>query len=390
MRNPISPLLEILFLKIREGNIVKGRERNAPCWCGSGEKYKKCHLGRESQPKENPWAAVGLNRKAFSQKKCCALNAGLGDCDGRVIKAHTVSRGPNLAKIAKEGHVLQYSANIPEMFKNGGNLSVGEIGIKDASVFFGFCGRHDRDLFSCIENESFSGRPDQCLAVAYRSISRELYGKDASAHLRETLRSADKGMQLFEQFMLQEILDEVDAGNEAARRELRATHEVLTSAMANARFDVINSIIIEFPAPLPFMFAGAWSPFTDLYDKKLQEGYLHELLEQVFVSSFICDSGSMICFSWRNIHEAPGKVIADQIFGLPSEQKASVCLQYVMKHIENVFFNPDWFENLSDKQRSLLNSLASDGLDIQGNVPSTTIQVDEGFDLPTAVRSFWV
>lgn len=151
---------------------MKGRERNAPCWCGSGKKYKKCHLGRDAQPKENPWAAVDVNRKAFSQKKCWARDVGLGDCEGGVIKAHTVSRGPNLAKIAENGHVLQYGASIPDMNKNGGKLSVKRIGIKDASVFHGFCSKHDREIFSCIENEVFTGRPDQCLAVAYRTMSR--------------------------------------------------------------------------------------------------------------------------------------------------------------------------------------------------------------------------
>ena len=24
--------------------------RNAPCWCGSGKKFKKCHLGKEQIP----------------------------------------------------------------------------------------------------------------------------------------------------------------------------------------------------------------------------------------------------------------------------------------------------------------------------------------------------
>ncbi len=237
---------------------MKGRDRNAPCWCGSGKKYKKCHLGRDSQPKENPWAAVDVNRKAFSQRKCCAHDVGLGDCEGGVIKTHTVSRGPNLAKIAKDGPVLQYGANIPEMNKNGGKLSVKRVGIKDAATFYGFCTKHDRNLFSCIENEVFTGRPDQCLAVAYRTMSRELYGKDASAHLRETLKGADKSLQLFEQFMLQKVLDIIDTGNEAARRDLKAAHDALTEALVEARTDALSSVIFEFAAPLPFMFAGAW------------------------------------------------------------------------------------------------------------------------------------
>lgn len=369
---------------------MKGKDRNAPCWCGSGKKFKKCHSDRERQPKENPWAAVDANRKAFSQKKCFACDVGLGDCAGGVIKAHTVSRGPNLARIAKDGHVLQYSVSIPEMKKNGGKLSLKKVGIKDASVFYGFCGKHDRELFSCIENESFTGRPDQCLAVAYRTISRELYGKDAGAHLRETLRGADKGLRPFEQFVLQKMLDEISIGNNAARRELKATHDMFTSALAGGRTDVISSIIFEFAESLPFMFAGAWSPFTDFYGAGLQSGYADELLEQVIVSSFASERGAMICVSWRNIEGAPGKVIATQLDELPDEQQAAACLQFVIKHVENVFFNPDWFEALGKKQKECLNQLVSDGLDSMGSVPSRAVRLDVDFHLPRSLRSFQV
>lgn len=367
---------------------MKGRDRNALCWCGSGKKFKKCHLGRDAQAKGNPWNAVNANRKAFSHKKCSARDVGLGDCDGGVIKAHTVSRGPNLTKIAKDGHVLHYVASISDMNKNGGKLSVKEIGIKDASVFYGFCRKHDREIFSCIENEMFAGRPDQCLAVAYRTMSRELYGKDAAAHLRETLREADKGFKPFDQFMLQQMLDVKNTGNEAARRELRATHDALTTALVDARPDTLSSVVFQFLAPLPFMFAGAWSPLTDLHGGELQNGDADELLEQIFVSSFAGDSSATICVSWRNIDDAPGNVIADQLLALPDDQRASACLQFVMKYVENVFFNPDWFQALNDKQRGRLNLLAADGLDPMGRVPSMPVQLDVDFQLPASSRSF--
>jgi SEC-C motif len=373
-----------------ESRTMKGRDRNTPCWCGSGKKYKKCHLDRHDQPKENPWAALNVNRQAFTKKKCCAFDVGLGSCDGGVIKAHTISSGPNLSKIAKDGHVFHYAASILDMNRNGGKLSVKKIGINDASVFRGFCGKHDREIFSCIENELFAGRQDQCLAVAYRTMSRELYGKDAGAHLRETLRGADKGLKPFEQFMLQKKLDVINTGNEAARREIKATHEVLTNALVEKKLDVIKSLIIEFSANLPFMFAGAWSPFTDFHGKQLQEGYLDELLEQVFFSSFAGTSSAMICISWRDIEGAPGEVIAEQIKAIPDDQQASACLQLVMKHLENVFFNPDWFQNLNDKQKERLNLLAADGVYPMGSVPSIPVRLEVNFKLPTALRSLQV
>jgi hypothetical protein len=148
----------------------------------------------------------------------------LGECEGKVIKAHTVSRGPNLSKIARAGHVVRYNADPAAMKKNGGHLAPQEVGIGDASVFLGFCAGHDRTLFSCIENEPFEGRADQCLAVAYRTLSREYYGKDASTHLRDTLRDADKGWPLKEQANLQHLLDLMDKGIGLSQKDLGHTN----------------------------------------------------------------------------------------------------------------------------------------------------------------------
>ncbi|MEO9631249.1 MAG: hypothetical protein ABJG14_12515 [Sulfitobacter sp.] len=293
-----------------------------------------------------------------------------------------------MSKIAENGHVLHYTTTVQDLNKNGGKLSVKKVGIKDASAFYGFCGKHDRELFSCIENEPFTGRPDQCLAVAYRTISRELYGKDAAAHLRETLRGADKGMRPFEQFMFQKMLDDIDTGNEAARREAKVTHDELTSALVNNRPETIASYVFDFEAPLPFMFAGAWSPFTDLYGDELQNGYFKEILQQIIVSSFAEDKRAKVCISWRDIDGAPGKVIAEQIKALPADQQASALLQIVTKHVENIFFHPIWYRGLGEKQKEHLKRLATDGVDIMGSVPSSPIRLEIDFQLPLGSRSF--
>lgn len=370
--------------------MMKGRDRNTPCWCGSGIKYKKCHIDRVDQSKDNPWAAVDKNRKVFQHKKCWALDVGLGVCEGSVIKAHTISRGPNLSMIAKDGHVLHYSASVQNLEKSGGKLSVEKIGIKDASVFNGFCSRHDRTLFSCIENEAFTGRPDQCLAVAYRTMSRERHGKESASHLRETLRGADKGKSLSQQLQLQKILDLVDKGNEAAKREHAFTHDLLTKALVDNRPDILRSLVVECDGHLPFMCAGAWSPFTDLFGKELQEGGEDEVLEQIFISSFMGIPGDYICISWRHVDGAPGKIIADQVNNLLGDKKVLACLQIVMKHVENIFFNPDWFGALSGQQRSLMDALAATGVDFMGSVPDAALNLDLDFQLPVVVQSFIV
>lgn len=369
---------------------MKGKDRNALCWCGSGKKFKHCHRNRVDQTKDNPWDAVATNRKAFTEKRCFAHDVGLGPCEGRIVKAHTVSRGSNLSRIAIDGHVLHRTADISDLRRNGGQLSIKRIGIKDASVFYGFCAKHDRELFSCIENEMFVGRPEQCLAIAYRTISRELYGKDAAAPMRETLRGADKGLNPSEQRIMQTWLDLMATGNKAGRLDAQTTFDLLTSALVNDQSETIASIVITFDGPLPFMCAGAWSPFTDLYGKALQNGYSDEALEQVFVSSFAVAEVAKLCISWRNIAGAPGKVIADQIAALPADRQATAFLQIVVKHVENIFFNPDWHRDLAEVEKNQLRVLGQDGVDMTGSVPSHPIRLELAFGLPTAVDSFRV
>lgn len=367
---------------------MKGCDRNKQCWCGSGQKYKKCHLNRDNQERSNPWDAIIASRKAFQKKTCWALGVGLGPCEGKIIRAHTVSKGANLSKIAKDGHVMCY--RMADRKKAGRKLLPKSTGIREASVFYGFCSYHDRELFSCIENEPYTGRADQNLTIAYRTLSRELFGKDATSELNTILRNADKGQDLQSQIIHQAIIRKMDQSNEAARREQRATHQAIIDALVCKKFRRLRSLVIEFDGRLPFMFAGAWSPFYDLHGIQLQKGYIDEQLQQIFFSSFVGDPNDFICISWLDTPNAPGKAIADQIDMLPEDNQANICLQFVVKHVENIFFNPAWFEGLDQKQRSLLDNLTFSGVDNLGMPPVIDLMPDIEFMLPHATRSTWV
>ena len=79
--------------------------RNDPCWCGSGVKFKHCHLGREAQPRIDPWQSAETMKGHFSEELCLHPLAGNQSCRGGIVKAHTIRRGADLSRIAKNGHV---------------------------------------------------------------------------------------------------------------------------------------------------------------------------------------------------------------------------------------------------------------------------------------------
>ncbi|MDX8519001.1 SEC-C metal-binding domain-containing protein [Mesorhizobium dulcispinae] len=72
---------------------MKGLGRNDPCWCGSGQKYKKCHLNRSLQEKGNPWDAVAANKKGFTRRNAALKVLGSAPArarSSRLIPFHAV------------------------------------------------------------------------------------------------------------------------------------------------------------------------------------------------------------------------------------------------------------------------------------------------------------
>lgn len=140
------------------------------CWCGSGKIIINCHrMGKREYGK-----FLSTHKNMYSSKKCYAPTKLKNNCNG-IIDAHTISKSRGLSHIAKDGKVLSCMIGVDKLIKNNYKLYFIPIGISKASVFNGFCGRHDQELFSCFEKKSFIGNKEQCTTLAYRSIAREIY-----------------------------------------------------------------------------------------------------------------------------------------------------------------------------------------------------------------------
>jgi len=96
-------------------SLAKGAEvsamrlgRNDLCWCGSGKKYKRCHLDRESEERLQFPVIQDTIRKSTKQKVCFHPEASPASCS-TVISAHTIQRSRVLGKvIGRDKHVLTF------------------------------------------------------------------------------------------------------------------------------------------------------------------------------------------------------------------------------------------------------------------------------------------
>lgn len=65
-------------------------------------------------------------------------------------------------------------------------------------------------------------------------------------------------------------------------------------------------------------------------------------------------------------------------------------LQYILKHLENIYFNPSWVEGLNKNQKDKMDNLVMSGVDALGSTPDADIDPNFDFNLPNPSRIFEV
>jgi len=356
--------------------------RNDKCWCNSGLKYKKCHLGRDRETPVSKAEALNFS-KSNSQRKGCYAPASMHlDCDKRIVQAHTLSKSSSLKAIADpSNHVMGVVMNLPSLMRNKGRWVPEKIGINQASTFTGFCAVHDRVLFSCLENEKFTGTDEQCFALMFRSLSKEIYAKEGGWRSSDFAKNADKGKLQVEQFYIQEFVSLHQTGLNAAITELNNLKSNLDRILLSRHFSEIESVIFTFSGPLPIAVSSILSPERDFDGTKIQDlNDLNVSAEQVCFNAFSSDGKGYVVFSWlgtsaiiRRFVQSLIKVPADKIF--------NTLLYFFFTKAENTYSSPEWWDSLNDNQRENIGNMIMSGVEFFG---SPTSRVDYSIDYNAA------
>jgi len=324
--------------------------RNDPCWCGSGLKFKKCHLDREKQQKVEHWDSAKEFRKTFSKKYCCVPAELRNECEGGIIKAHTVTKSTSLKSIAKNGKVYGLKITLDNIRKHKGKLKPDLIGINQASIFTGFCKKHDNDLFSIIEKQSFEPSQEAVFKLSYRSFSKEYYAKKAASELEEHKRELDKGKSIEEQqeIQMKNFLSQI--GTLQGNKDNLYHKEKFDNAIITGDFSNIQAVCLKLDEPPQVMVSGATNPIFDFSGNQIQDlGDLSITPDLLSVNSFYDGSHGYIVFSWIKSPNSACETFINSLLVRNESEQLALVYQYIMQGFENIFFSPDWWESLSDK-----------------------------------------
>ena len=357
--------------------------RNDPCWCGSGKKFKRCHLNRESEKPIDRWEADREFRKAFAAKTCLAPEGWRSNCSKTVARAHTVPRAGSLRHIAREGHVYSFVPSLENLKEHHG-VCVPELrGIRLASTFTGFCRKHDDTIFAAIEKRPFSATPEQCFLLGYRAQAREIYTKLAAASLAEFRRSMDRGKPLEAQVHIQTRNLGVETGNAAALNDNAHYKSIYDEILQTQDFSDVRYYVIELEGPPDVMCSGGVFPEQDFNGLELQDvGDLTKTPDLLSFTSFFGGNAGAIVFTWTaDSDRACGRLI-DSLQAIDDTHVTAALLRLFFEHCENVHMRPDWWEGLKDCSReALVQRMAASG--IPWAPRPDAILTDDGLQVPS-------
>jgi SEC-C motif len=334
--------------------------RNEPCWCGSGKKYKKCHLNRASETHLPFGALVREMQTAWDQKKCLHPQAAPGVCD-RIVSAHTIQRSRVLQRIAdSSNHVRTFHPLKPDL--STGRLELRRVGWREASTFTGFCAKHDSAVFKPLEEADFAGSAEQCFLVGYRALCHEVYQKAGLIRSYPRMRDlVDRGLDPEYQRELQGFWANHNAGAEKGLEDCRKLKSVMDEQLLKRDYSGCSRTVIYFRGELCVASAGTVSPNRDMDGNILQ--ILHDpgsAIEELPFGIVTTANGGAAVFSWQACDSAPNRFVQSLL--AKGEQKLpGLLVQFIFAYIENTYFSDDWWNSLSRVDREHIESLAAIG-----------------------------
>lgn len=342
--------------------------RNDSCWCGSGRKYKKCHLLRASE-KPLPLSAITREmRQVFDATEICLHPLASPTTCGKIVAAHTIQRAGALKHLVDATkHVRTF---YPIQSDEQGQPIVRKRGWKEASTFNGFCTHHDSVAFAPLETVPFTGTPEQCFLLGYRALCHEVYQKMATTRVHPLQRElVDKGQPVEEQRLIQHHLAVTRMGQERGLQNAREKKARMDQDFLSRDFRNWHYYIVRFMGEICVASTGTPTPTYDFAGRQLQ--VLHDpatAIQYLSLSVVPIQDGGAIVFSWHAADKACSRFITS-LDKVSKKLLPMILVQLMFAYIENTFFSDAWWSSLTDAQRAHIKLLASMDNPYYGLVP---------------------
>ena len=322
--------------------------RNDKCWCGSGKKHKRCHLGRENQTPVDKQDFHRQRKRIYEKGMCLHPDAGPSECSDGIIKAHTIQRNGGLSRISRNGQVYTFVKHMGLFDDSVWDPQSGarSVGIKKASTFSGFCSRHDNDLFTPLERSPFHGSPVQVALLGYRATCHQLHMKERTLAAYELRRHMDKGIPPVYQYKYQRDCREFHFGVGSTVKELRELKRRYTQVILEERTNDLASYVVRFASRPQILSSDISQATHDFHGNKVHDlGDPRRQSEWLTFSLIATDEGSAAVFTWLKDHTKSRDVVRS-FHAVSDADLPHAIIRWMLEFCENTYFAPDWWDGL--------------------------------------------
>ena len=328
-------------------------QRNEPCWCGSGKKWKRCHRDRESQQPIEFGQQLHQMYGEFQKGYCSHPEASPDNC-GRIVRAHTVQRRGGLTAIAENGHVVSAKTGFQNLSRSGTFLP-SEVGVRSASTFMGFCDTHDNSMFKSVETVPVQLTPECCFLLGFRATSYELLQKRAALRSVSITRESDRGRPFEDQCAIQQHLHMFKEGTKRGVADLERRKRHYDRIFVTRQFEEYRCVGVSYSSVLPMVGCGAFMPEYDFAGNPLQRVSRGDVPhEGIDLNLTVLNGRTVHVIGWAEPANGPAASFGRSFRDVPDDQKADVAIQLAAEHIENIYIRPTWWRGLSGQCKNKL------------------------------------
>lgn len=303
---------------------------------------------------------ISQSNKKFREKVCSVPESLLSDCKGGIVKAHTLSKSSALKKISENGKVLGINIEPAKFHRGEESIVPKEINISKASIFTGFCKKHDMEIFSPIENKAFEPTLENCFLISYRAISREIYLKKSVLKTSiPQLREADRGRDLQTQLMIQKITSEYERRTSMTDNDSARIKKQLDMILVNKSYELMSHYIIEVKEKQKIASSGSILPDFDFNGKLIQD-LNHNYAETIIFNLFPNKEKGFFIFSWLKSEKNVAELFIDSLKN--KRNQSDLLTGFLLSHCENTFYTPSWLRSLGPDAQANLSRRLHDGL----------------------------
>lgn len=289
------------------------------------------------------------------QRYLCSFPKELGGCSAYSIRSHSVQRNGGLSLITEAGKVyscVDFTTSPMTSILNPSPRLLGHQ--KQASVFFGFCGEHDRVLFRGAEVDAKRPRPLVASTLHLRALLFERWCKEniQFTGYREWV-NADPPK---DDDVASRVLDSVEYQELQGKYGAMDVDDQLEKLLAGGLplySSRLKSYYMDFEGPPLVAACGCFCP------EFLRGGRsLYNLLDDSFRGPKLSINivphtaeSTRIWVSWPLAEDEKMQPFFDEMTVYPTNQQASAMFSLAADTIENIHFRPSFWEGLSLQQQ---------------------------------------